>query len=187
MQLRLLPSNFRDAQETTPQVFLIQDDLRLSRTLRLNIERCGFDVTVEPTGHGALERLSRRGADVVILDLDLSGVDAIRMLLAMRERGGLGPVLAITSRTAVEPRVAALDAGADDCLVKPFAMVEFIARLRVLLRRSSRLSRSKRFGELKLELERRVVWVGNKPVVLSPRENASAPPRSPRLQLLEPA
>lgn len=172
MRLQRLPSESRDAQEATPQVFLIQDDPQLSRTLRLIVEKCGFDVTIEATGQGALERLGRYGADVVILDLDLPGIVGSDMLLALRERGGLGSVLALTSRTDVESRVAALDAGADDCLVKPFAIAEFVARLRALLRRSSRSSNSRRFGELSLESERRVVWVRTKPVVLSPRENA---------------
>jgi two-component system OmpR family response regulator len=80
-------------------------------------------------------------------------------------------VLAVTSRTDVESRVTALDAGADDCIVKPFAVTELVARLRALLRRSSRCSKCTHFGELSLESNRRVVWVHGKPVALSPREN----------------
>lgn len=143
-----------------------------ANALGRSIEKCGFDVTVEPTGRDAHDRLGPIGADAVILNLDLADAHGLEALLVLRERGVLAPLLVVTSRSTVEWRVAALDTGADDCLVRPFAISELVARLRALLRRPGPRSTATRFGDLKLESHRRVVLVGGNTIILSPRENA---------------
>ena len=172
MRLRLLPSDARRAQEENPRVLLVEDDARLSRTLARGIDECGFSVTVEATGRGALDRLGRYGADAVVLDLGLPDIDGMEVLRTARDRGVVAPVLVVTGRSAVESRVAALDSGADDYLVKPFAFPELVSRLRALLRRAAPRRPPLRFGDLKLEPERLSVSVGAHAVALSPREHA---------------
>jgi DNA-binding response OmpR family regulator len=154
-------------------VLLIEDNARLRASLVRGMEECGFVVEVEETGHGALQRLSRNDADAVILDLGLPDIDGLDVLVTARERGLLVPVLVLTARDAIESRVTALDRGADDYLVKPFAFEELIARLRALVRRAAAPRWAPlAFGELRIEPNSPLVQIGKRSVALSPREHA---------------
>jgi two-component system, OmpR family, response regulator MprA len=104
----------------------------LERTLAAE----GYDVTVASDGGGALVEVERSAPDVIVLDVAMPTVDGVSVCRRLRARGLATPILMLTARDAVPDRVAGLEAGADDYLVKPFAVAELIARLRALRRRS---------------------------------------------------
>jgi two-component system, OmpR family, response regulator MprA len=117
---------------------LVVDDERavresLERALRLD----GYEVELAADGEEGLRRLRCAGADAVVLDVLMPAVDGLAVCRAMRDAGDHTPVLILTARDAISDRVAGLDAGADDYLVKPFALAELQARLRALLRRTA--------------------------------------------------
>ncbi|MEL6430050.1 MAG: response regulator transcription factor [Planctomycetota bacterium] len=131
----------------------------------------GWSVELSADGLGALEQLGRSAFDLVVLDVMIPGVDGLGVLRWMRERDIDSHVLVVTARDAVEDRVAALDAGADDYLVKPFAIEELVARARALLRRAyGRKSPVVRVGPLSVHVTARTVdWDGTT-IELTPRE-----------------
>ena len=103
----------------------------LARTLTAE----GFDVTVAADGGAALAEAERTAPDVIVLDVAMAGLDGLTVARRLRSKGAPTPILMLTARDAVPDRVAGLEAGADDYLVKPFAVQELIARLRALTRR----------------------------------------------------
>jgi two-component system response regulator MprA len=119
------------------RVLVVDDDRSvrdaLSRALRLE----GYTVELAATGGDALAALATEAADVVVLDVGLPGLDGLETCRLVRAKGDSVPVLMLTARSGVSDRVAGLDAGADDYLVKPFALEELFARLRALLRRNT--------------------------------------------------
>jgi DNA-binding response OmpR family regulator len=120
-------------------LLLVEDDKALGDVVRRGLESYGYQVTWARDGDTAYDRACAGTYDALILDLMLPGLDGLALLRALREAGIRTPVLCLTARSRVEDRVAGLDAGADDYLVKPFAFEELLARLRALLRRPSDL------------------------------------------------
>lgn len=118
------------------RVLVIEDQKRLQASLRRGLEEEGYEVTSSLNGEDGYYVATTQACDAVVLDLMLPGRDGLSILKDLRAHGFKKPVLILTSRDAVEDRVAGLDAGADDYLVKPFAFAELVARLRVLLRRN---------------------------------------------------
>ena len=136
------------------RLLVVDDDPALARTLRraLNVE--GYDVECAGDGAEALQRLSGDRFDAVVLDVSMPRVDGLAVCRRMRERRDRTPVLMLTARDAVGDRVSGLDAGADDYLVKPFALDELNARGRALLRRASGdADRGERLAYLDLTLD----------------------------------
>jgi DNA-binding response OmpR family regulator len=117
------------------RVLIVEDQKKLLQSLRRGLEEEGYDVVAATTGEEGYYLATTGSPDAVILDLMLPGRDGLKVLGDLRSRGFARPVLILTARDAVEDRVAGLDAGADDYLVKPFAFAELLARLRALLRR----------------------------------------------------
>jgi DNA-binding response OmpR family regulator len=117
------------------RLLVIEDEARIIEVLRAALSRAGFAVDAVATVADARAALPLAPYDAVILDLGLPDGDGLTLLTEMKRAGSLVPVLVLTARDAVEARVTGLDAGADDYLVKPFAMVELIARTKALLRR----------------------------------------------------
>src|SRR5262245_44317801 len=116
---------------------LFSDDGRAVRdALRRALRLEGYDVELAADGEEALVALAREEPDAVVLDVLMPGVDGLGVCRRLRERGSRVPVLMLTARDAVGDRVAGLDAGADDYVVKPFALEELLARVRALLRRA---------------------------------------------------
>jgi two-component system response regulator MprA len=132
----------------------------LSRALTLE----HYDVAQARDGREALERLSANAYDVLILDIAMPHVDGLEVCKRLREGGDSTPVLMLTARGEVDDRVAGLDAGADDYLVKPFALRELLARVRALLRRASDEEggpeASLTFEDLRLDLRAHEAWRG---------------------------
>jgi two-component system response regulator MprA len=132
-------------------VLVVDDDPALARTLRLALGLEGYGVACAADGAAAIERLRTGSYAAVILDVGLPGVDGLGVCRWLRARRDDTPVLMLTARVTVAERVRGLDAGADDYLVKPFALDELHARLRALLRRGT--DRGDRLGYADLELD----------------------------------
>jgi two-component system, OmpR family, copper resistance phosphate regulon response regulator CusR len=117
------------------RVLIVEDQEKLLQSLRRGLEEEGYEVVAAPTGEEGYYLATTNSPDAIVLDLMLPGRDGLRVLRDLRGQGFAKPVLILTARDAVEDRVAGLDEGADDYLVKPFAFAELLARLRALLRR----------------------------------------------------
>jgi two-component system, OmpR family, response regulator MprA len=118
------------------KLLVVDDDPALARTLRIALGVEGYDVECAVDGAEALQRLGAARFDAVVLDVSMPRLDGLAVCRRMRERRDRTPVLMLTARDAVDDRVSGLDAGADDYLVKPFALDELNARVRALLRRA---------------------------------------------------
>ena len=117
------------------RILVVDDDPAVSGALQRALRLDGYEVTLAGDGPQALEELAIRPPDAVILDIGLPTIDGLDVCRRMRAAADDTPVLMLTARDAIEDRVEGLDAGADDYLVKPFALAELLARLRALLRR----------------------------------------------------
>ena len=150
------------------RILVVDDDpgvrTALDRALRLD----GYDVTTVADGEAALASLALEAPDAMVLDLGLPGIDGLDVARRMREAGDDTPVLMLTARDAVHDRVLGLDAGADDYVVKPFALAELEARLRALLRRRPEDGgESLRFADLSLDLGTREARRGDRTFTLT--------------------
>ncbi len=117
------------------RILVVEDELKMARLLRRGLVRHGHAVDVVTTGEDAIAHAAAVDYDAIVLDVALPGMDGLATCRAMRDAGVWSPVLMLTARDGVFDRVAGLDAGADDYLVKPFAFAELLARLRALRRR----------------------------------------------------
>jgi two-component system, OmpR family, copper resistance phosphate regulon response regulator CusR len=153
------------------RVLVVEDEQKVANALREGLEGERYDVVVERTGEAAFFRLNTEEFDAILLDLGLPGRDGLQILKAVRERGMKTPVLVLTARDSVQDRVAGLDSGADDYMVKPFAFAELLARVRALVRRG-RGAESPRLaaGDLDVDLITRKVTRAARPVELTVRE-----------------
>jgi two-component system copper resistance phosphate regulon response regulator CusR len=153
------------------RVLVVEDEQKVANALREGLEGERYDVVVERTGEAAFFRINTEDFDAILLDLGLPGRDGLQVLKALRERGTKTPVLVLTARDSVQDRVAGLDSGADDYLVKPFAFAELLARIRALVRRG-RSAESPRLstGDLDMDLITRKVTRAARPIELTVRE-----------------
>ena len=135
------------------RLLVVDDDPALSRTLRRALGVEGYDVDTAPDGAEALQLLAASHYDAVVLDVNMPRVDGLAVCRSMRARRDSTPVLMLTARDAVGDRVEGLDAGADDYLVKPFALDELNARVRALLRRANGDDHGERLSYLDLTLD----------------------------------
>ncbi len=157
-------------------LLVIEDDERLGRVLKRLLEEDRHVVDVATDGESGLDLAESDGFDVVILDVGLPDISGIEVARRLRDRKRDVAILMLTARDTVRDRVAGLDAGADDYLVKPFAFEELSARLRALGRRAEpgpRRSEARlEVGPISLNETQRSVMVSGTPVDLSPREFA---------------
>ena len=156
---------------TGAHILVVDDEIAIRRFLRIALTGEGFKVAEAATGQQALSTLVREHPDLVILDLglpDMSGLDVIKNL---REWNPI-PVIIISVREQEEEKIAALDAGADDYLTKPFGVGELLARMRVVLRRQISATQQPVFqlGELEVDLSSRLVSIKDKEIQLTPTE-----------------
>jgi two-component system response regulator MprA len=152
------------------RILVVDDDRKLRDMLRRALEGAGFEVDAAEDGGRALAALSARAPDLVVLDVLMPGVDGLGVARRLRDRGDATPVLMLTARDAVPDRVAGLDAGADDYLVKPFSIDELLARIRALLRRSHGETELLRLGDLEMDPRTREVRRGGRSVELTAKE-----------------
>src|SRR5947209_2850752 len=118
----------RAADPTGPDVLVVDDDEDIRTSLERGLTLSGFAVRTVPDGESALREVASRPPDALVLDVGLPGADGIRVVTLLRARGMSTPVCMLSARTSVDDRVAGLAAGADDYLVKPFALTELVAR-----------------------------------------------------------
>jgi DNA-binding response OmpR family regulator len=153
------------------RLLVAESDEALSVFLRQGLEAEHYAVDVARDGAGAMELASASEYDLVILDLNLPGLDGLDVLRRLRARGASFPILILTNKNRVEDRVRALDEGADDFLLMPFALTELSARVRALLRRWGRGAEPVlRAGDLELDRLARTVRRGGKKIELTPKE-----------------
>jgi DNA-binding response OmpR family regulator len=155
------------------RLLLIEDDPMIGRAVRHGLEQSGFAVDWVTDGHQGLAAVANGVYDLVVLDIGLPRVDGLTVLQTLRARLDAVPVLITSARDAVPDRIAGLNAGADDYLLKPFDLDELIARVRALLRRRGGAATPiLGAGSLRLDTIARVVTQEGRPVSLTAKEFA---------------
>ena len=153
------------------RILVMDDEAQIRRFLAISLRAQGYDVAEAASGREGLEALATRGADLVVLDLGLPDMDGLEVLQDLRTWSSV-PVVVLSVRAAEDQKVAALDAGANDYVTKPFGVQELSARLRALLRLRPEEERSPVFddGHLRVDLALRQVQVAGQAVALSRKE-----------------
>src|SRR5438876_2607029 len=154
-------------------ILIVDDDNRVTNALRRTLAYEGYQVSITANGEGALTIVRTRPPDLIILDLMLPGIDGLEVCRRLRASGDGIAVLMLTARDAVADRVAGLETGADDYLVKPFALEELLARVKALLRRRSPPDVSREvlcFEDLELDTATRQATRGKRSIELSTTE-----------------
>jgi DNA-binding response OmpR family regulator len=153
------------------RVLVVEDEPKLAQILASALRGEHYDVVVAPTGEDGFFRANAEAFDLVVLDLMLPGRNGLEILRTLRQRHIQTPVLILTARDGVEDRVLGLDLGADDYLVKPFALAELLARIRALLRRGRPADVLRlKAADLELDLVTRRAARGDRALDLTPRE-----------------
>ena len=158
-----------------PRILVVDDERALRESLRRALALEGYEVELATDGEDALHRLAAGAVapDAILLDVLMPGLDGLEVARRLREAGDTTPILMLTARAEVDDRVAGLDAGADDYVVKPFALDELFARVRALLRRTDREDfEVLRFADLELEPSTREVRRGGERIELTRTEFA---------------
>src|SRR3989441_4670370 len=148
----------------------VEDEVKVAKALKEGLEGERYEAVIAHTGEDAFFRINTEQFDVIILDVMLPGRDGLQILTSIRKHGIHTPVLLLTARDTLEDRVAGLNSGADDYLIKPFAFAEVLARIRALLRRG-RTTDALRLasGDLDMDLITRKVTRGGRTVDLTAR------------------
>jgi two-component system response regulator MprA len=154
------------------RVLVVDDDPPLRRMLERTLLAEGFDVTLAADGPAALIQAERSAPDVIVLDVALPALDGLAVCRRLRGKGLPTPILMLTARDAVPDRVAGLEAGADDYLVKPFAVQELVARIRALTRRGLDGGSLLSYADLTLDTDARTATRGGRTIELTGREAA---------------
>lgn len=152
------------------RLLVVEDESRIADFLRRGLESAGYAVDVANDAAKALDYVHATEYDLVILDLMLPDMDGLDLLKKVRNRKTSPPVMILSARDAVDDRVKGLELGADDYLVKPFAFVELLARVRALLRRGTPTPERLQVGDLVLDCIRRKVVRSGQSIELAPKE-----------------
>ena len=153
-------------------ILIVEDSEDLAFGLRNNLEFEGYDVSVAPDGETGLKMATDRSPDLMILDLTLPKIDGLEVLERLRKTGKKFPILVLTARQEEVDKVKGLKLGADDYVTKPFGIMELLARVEALLRRSGGGQGPEviKVGELEIDVAARIVLKGGDRVDLAPRE-----------------
>ena len=154
-------------------LLVIEDEPVIRRLLRTSLGANGFHVIEAGTGHDGIAEIVSQKPEVVLLDLGLPDMDGLAIIEKMRSGGDKTPIIVLSSRGEERAKVAALEAGADDYVTKPFGIAELIARIRMALRHRVQVQGADpvfESGSLRVDLVRRLVMVDSAEVKLSPKE-----------------
>ncbi|HTQ61481.1 MAG TPA: response regulator transcription factor [Candidatus Solibacter sp.] len=156
---------------SAPKILVVDDEPQIRRVLRSTLSTRGYEIREAKTGEEALEWMRKERPDLVLLDVNMPGMGGVETCREMR-RGSGAPIIMLTVRNAERDKVAALDAGADDYVVKPFGIEELLARVRAALRRYSTGEALPPFvsKDLTIDFETRQVTVRARAVHLAPKE-----------------
>jgi two-component system response regulator MprA len=154
------------------RVLVVEDDDGVRESLRRALRLGGWEVLTAEGGQDGLFKAQTEHPDAIVLDIGMPDMDGLEVCRALRADGNRTPILMLTAREAVSDRIAGLDAGADDYLIKPFDVGELQARLRALLRRglAEGDGRKLRFGDLELDADAHAVRIGDRTVDLTRTE-----------------
>ncbi len=152
------------------RILVVEDEKRIADFLGRGLESAGYAVDLAADGNSALDMVHGTDYDLIILDLMLPDVDGLKVLEKLRNRKVSPPVLILSARGALDDRVKGLELGADDYLVKPFAFVELLARVRALLRRGQPIPERLQVSDLVLDCIRRKVTRAGENIELAPKE-----------------
>ena len=152
-------------------ILVVDDDTPIVRMLERTLAAEGYGVRSAADGGSALAAVERAAPDLLVLDVAMPGLDGLAVCRRLRAKGLSLPILLLTARDGVPDRVAGLDEGADDYLVKPFAAEELLARVRALLRRGREPAEVLAHGDLVLDVASRAARRGGRELVLSSRES----------------
>jgi len=154
------------------RILVVEDDRKVATFIRRGLEEEGYAVDVLHDGAGAGEQAHCIEYDAAVLDLMLPGRSGFQVLRDIRAEKAQMPVLILTAKSSLEERVTGLDSGADDYMVKPFALAELSARLRALLRRGKPRETRLNMADLEMDIVRRTVTRGGRRIDLRPKEYA---------------
>jgi two-component system, OmpR family, response regulator MprA len=154
---------------------VVDDEPALREAFKRALRQQSYEVDLASNGHEAIDRLGQSAPDLIVLDILMPGIDGLEVCRFLRRIGNRTPVLMLTAKDAVGDRVAGLDAGADDYLVKPFALDELLARVRALLRRTSAGPDGDQgevltFADVRLEVDAHAAWRGDRMIELTRTE-----------------
>lgn len=154
------------------RILIVEDDAKIADFVKQGLQQAGFAVDVASDGEEGLVLLSTQPYDASIVDVMLPRLDGLSMIERLRVEGNQVPVIVLSARRSLDDRVKGLQAGGDDYLVKPFAFVELLERLRAIIRRNTGASQSNRLiaGELEMDLLKRSVTRSGTLIQLLPRE-----------------
>jgi two-component system KDP operon response regulator KdpE len=152
-------------------ILVVDDEPQIRRVMRTTLSAQGYSIVEACDGQGALEKLRSERPDLVLLDMNMPVMDGLEACRAIRA-GSDVPIIMLTVRSAEKDKVRALDAGADDYVIKPFSIPELLARIRAALRRASQDDASVAISskELNIDFEKRLITVRGKQVHLTPKE-----------------
>jgi two-component system response regulator MprA len=154
-----------------PKILVIEDEEQIASFLRRGLTYEGYEVDVAADGPTALSKARETRMDLIVLDLMLPGMDGLEVCRRLRTANSALPILILTARDSVSDRVQGLDAGADDYMVKPFALAELLARVRALLRRAGPGEPELlQFGDLRLDTGTRQVYRSDNLIELTSKE-----------------
>ena len=163
--------------DSAKRVLLVEDDAHIAELLRMHLRDEGYAVVHAADGHAGQREMERGNWDALVLDLMLPGIDGLEICRRARVQARYTPIIIISARSTEVHRILGLELGADDYLAKPFSVLELVARVKALIRRTDALARNARMesgsltlGNLEIEPLAREVRVDGKPIELTPRE-----------------
>src|SRR5580704_6054137 len=156
---------------THATILIVDDEPQIRRVMKTTLTSQGYAVIESPTGDDALEKMRGNKPDLVLLDVNMPGRSGLEICREIRESSDV-PIIMLTVRNTERDKVQALDAGADDYVVKPFGAQELLARIRAALRRSAPEEATPAYlsDDLKIDFAKRAVTLQGKPVRLTPKE-----------------
>jgi len=163
-----------DTQFLNRRILIVEDERRMARFIRLNLEHDGFQVVEAVTGQQAIQQLRDAFPDLILLDVMLPDIEGFDVLKTIREISDV-PVIMLTAKGEEEDRVRGLELGADDYVTKPFSPRELVSRVRAVLRRAEAIKPGTRSlievdDHLKIDFDRRRVWIDGELISLRPTE-----------------